>query len=52
VRWRAGCDGPAWGGPPGRHARGIVDLPAEPGVQLWFMVKAAEVVIHPVGRAP
>jgi hypothetical protein len=27
-----------------------VDLPMEPGAELWFAVKAAEVTIHPAGR--
>ena len=28
----------------------LVDLPAEPGAELWFAVKATEVAIHPAGR--
>ena len=28
----------------------LVDLPVEPGAELWFAVKAAEVAIHPAGR--
>ena len=28
----------------------LVDLPVEPGAELWFAVKATEVAIHPAGR--
>ncbi len=56
VRLRAGVGdgGPAWveGLAADVTPAALVDLPAEPGVQLWFAVKAAEVAIHPVGRAP
>ena len=56
VRLRAGVrdGGPAWvdGLAADVTPAALVDLPAEPGVQLWFAVKAAEVVIHPAGRAP
>ena len=55
VRLRAGVHdgGPAWadGLAADVTPAALVDLPAEPGVQLWFAVKAAEVVIHPAGRA-
>ncbi len=54
VRLRAGVrdGGPAWaeGLAADVTPAALVDLPAEPGVQLWFAVKAAEVVIHPAGR--
>ena len=56
VRLRAGVrdGGPAWadGLAADVTPAALVDLPAEPGVLLWFAVKAAEVVIHPAGRAP
>ncbi|MBL8926865.1 MAG: ATP-binding cassette domain-containing protein [Pseudonocardia sp.] len=55
VRLRAGVrdGGPAWadGLAADVTPAALVDLPAEPGVELWFAVKAAEVVIHPAGRA-
>ena len=51
VRLRAGVrdGGPAWadGLAADVTPAALVDLPAEPGVQLWFAVKAAEVAIHP-----
>ena len=54
VRLRAGVrdGGPAWaeGLAADVTPAALVDLPAEPGAQLWFAVKAAEVVIHPAGR--
>ena len=54
VRLRAGvrAGGPEWADglaadvTPGA----LVDLPVEPGAELWFAVKAAEVAIHPAGR--
>jgi molybdate transport system ATP-binding protein len=54
VRLRAGVlpGGPGWADglaadvTPGA----LVDLPVEPGAELWFAVKAAEVAIHPAGR--
>jgi molybdate transport system ATP-binding protein len=54
VRLRAEVrpGGPDWAGglaadvTPGA----LVDLPVEPGAELWFAVKAAEVMIHPAGR--
>ena len=56
VRLRAGVrdGGPAWadGLAADVTPAALVDLPAEPGVLLWFAVKAAEVVIHPAGRLP
>ena len=56
VRLRAGVrdGGPAWadGLAADVTPAALVDLPAEPGVLLWFAVKAAEVVVHPAGRAP
>jgi molybdate transport system ATP-binding protein len=55
VRLRAGIrdGGPAWaeGLAADVTPAALVDLPAEPGAQLWFAVKAAEVAIHPAGRA-
>jgi molybdate transport system ATP-binding protein len=53
VRLRAGVrgGGPAWaeGLAADVTPGALVDLPAEPGAELWFAVKAAEVSIHPAG---
>ena len=52
LRARRHETGPAWADglaadvTPGA----LVDLPVEPGAELWFAVKAAEVAIHPAGR--
>ena len=54
VRLRAGVrdGGPAWaeGLAADVTPAALVDLPVEPGAELWFAVKATEVAIHPVGR--
>ncbi len=54
VRLRAGMrdGGPAWaeGLAADVTPGALVDLALEPGMELWFAVKAAEVAIHPVGR--
>jgi molybdate transport system ATP-binding protein len=54
VRLRAAVreGGPAWvdGLAADVTPAALVDLPAEPGAELWFAVKAAEVAIHPAGR--
>ncbi len=54
VRLRAGRrdGGPAWteGLAADVTPGALVDLALEPGMELWFAVKAAEVAIHPVGR--
>jgi molybdate transport system ATP-binding protein len=54
VRLRAGVrdGGPVWaeGLAADVTPAALVDLPAEPGAQLWFVVKATEVAIHPAGR--
>jgi molybdate transport system ATP-binding protein len=56
VRLRAGVrdGGPAWaeGLAADVTPGALVDLPVEPGAELWFAVKAAEVAIHPAGRRP
>jgi molybdate transport system ATP-binding protein len=56
VRLRAGRHqgGPAWadGLAADVTPAALVDLPVEPGAELWFAVKAAEVAIHPAGRPP
>ena len=55
VRLRAGVrdGGPAWaeGLAADVTPGALVDLPAEPGAELWFAVKATEVAIHPAGHA-
>jgi molybdate transport system ATP-binding protein len=55
VRLRAGVreGGPAWteGLAADVTPAALLDLPAEPGAQVWFAVKAAEVFIHPTGRS-
>ena len=54
VRLRAGvrAGGPDWaeGLAADVTPAALVDLPAEPGAELWFAVKATEVAIHPAGR--
>ena len=54
VRLRAGVrdGGPHWaeGLAADVTPAALVDLTAEPGAQVWFAVKAAEVAIHPAGR--
>jgi molybdate transport system ATP-binding protein len=54
VRLRAGVrdGGPAWaeGLAADVTPAALVDLPVEPGDELWFVVKATEVAIHPAGR--
>ncbi len=54
VRLRAGRrdGGPAWaeGLAADVTPGALVDLAVEPGMELWFAVKAAEVAIHPAGR--
>jgi molybdate transport system ATP-binding protein len=54
VRLRAGVrdGGPAWaeGLAADVTPAALVDLPVEPGAELWFVVKATEVAIHPAGR--
>jgi molybdate transport system ATP-binding protein len=54
VRLRAGVrdGGPAWaeGLAADVTPAALVDLPVEPGAELWFAVKATEVAIHPAGR--
>jgi molybdate transport system ATP-binding protein len=54
VRLRAGRHeaGPAWaeGLAADVTPGALADLPVEPGDELWFAVKAAEVAIHPAGR--
>jgi molybdate transport system ATP-binding protein len=54
VRLRAGRapGGPVWaeGLAADVTPGALVDLPVEPGAELWFAVKAAEVTIHPAGR--
>jgi molybdate transport system ATP-binding protein len=54
VRLRAGVrdGGPVWaeGLAADVTPAALVDLPAEPGAELWFVVKATEVAIHPAGR--
>jgi molybdate transport system ATP-binding protein len=54
VRLRAGVrDGsPAWaeGLAADVTPAALLDLPAEPGAEVWFAVKATEVTIHPAGR--
>ena len=54
VRLRAGVrdGGPVWaeGLAADVTAGALVDLPVEPGAELWFAVKATEVAIHPAGR--
>ena len=56
VRLRAGVrdGGPAWaeGLAADVTPAALVDLPVEPGAELWFAVKATEVAIHPAGRRP
>ncbi|MDT7579371.1 MAG: molybdate transport system ATP-binding protein, partial [Pseudonocardiales bacterium] len=56
VRLRAGVrdGGPAWaeGLAADVTPGALVDLPVEPGAELWFAVKATEVTIHPAGRRP
>ena len=51
MRLRAGArdGGPAWaeGLAADVTPGALVDLPAEPGAELWFVVKATEVAIHP-----
>jgi molybdate transport system ATP-binding protein len=54
VRLRAGVrnGGPTWadGLAADVTPAALVDLPVEPGAELWFAVKATEVAIHPAGR--
>jgi molybdate transport system ATP-binding protein len=54
VRLRAGVrdGGPAWaeGLAADVTPGALVDLPVEPGAELWFAVKATEVAIHPAGH--
>ena len=54
VRLRAGVrdGGPAWaeGLAADVTPAALLDLPAEPGAEVWFAVKATEVTIHPAGR--
>ena len=54
VRLRAGvrAGGPDWaeGLAADVTPAALVDLPAEPGAELWFAVKATVVAIHPAGR--
>jgi molybdate transport system ATP-binding protein len=54
VRLRAAVrdGGPAWvdGLAADVTPAALVDLPVEPGAELWFAVKATEVAIHPAGH--
>ena len=52
LRARARDGGPAWadGLAADVTPAALLDLPAEPGADLWFAVKATEVAIHPAGR--
>ena len=54
VRLRAGVpdDGPGWvdGLAADVTPAAVADLGADPGDELWFTVKAAEVEVYPAGR--
>ncbi len=56
VRLRAAArhGGPSWaeGLAADVTPAALLDLPAEPGAELWFAVKATEVAVHPAGRPP
>ena len=56
VRLRAAArqDGPSWaeGLAADVTPAALLDLPSEPGAELWFAVKATEVAVHPAGRPP